>query len=58
LEKKLKPKSDNEEQSQRFVDTAKMLEVDESGKLFDRAFKKITPVIRKSTARKKSTNKK
>lgn len=56
--KNLKPEPDNEEQSQQFVDTAKMLGVDESGKMFDRAFKKITPIMRKATARKKSTNKK
>lgn len=33
-----KPKSDDEKQSQRFVETARKLESDESGKEFERAF--------------------
>lgn len=32
------PEPDDPEQSRRFVDTARSLEVDESGKVFDRAF--------------------
>jgi hypothetical protein len=39
--KKPKPKPDDKEQSQRFVETAKALEADESGKVFERAFKKV-----------------
>jgi hypothetical protein len=38
-----KPKSDDEEQSKRFIETAKKLEADESPEAFERAFKKIVP---------------
>jgi len=34
---KRKPKPDDKKQSQRFVETARKLEVDESGKKFNRA---------------------
>ena len=40
--KKKNPDPDDKEQSQRFVETAKALESDESGKLFERALKSIT----------------
>lgn len=36
-----KPLPDNPEQSQRFVETAKVLGSDESGKAFDRAIKVV-----------------
>ncbi len=39
--KKPKPKPDDKEQSQRFVETAHELEADETGKQFDRALKKV-----------------
>jgi hypothetical protein len=37
MPKKPKPEPDDTEQSQRFVETARKLEVDESGKSFERA---------------------
>lgn len=40
--KKPKPKPDDEEQSRRFVETARELVADESGKAFDRAISSIT----------------
>lgn len=40
---KQNPKPDDEEQSQRFVDTARQLGVDESGRSFERAFISINP---------------
>lgn len=39
--KKTKPKPDDKEQSQRFVETAKTLDVDKSGKAFENAIKII-----------------
>ena len=39
--KKAKPKLTDKEQSERFIETARKLGADESGKDFDRAFKKI-----------------
>ena len=42
-----KPKRDDKEQSQRFVETAKQLEVDKSGKSFDRALKAVVHKIKK-----------
>lgn len=50
--KKPKPEPDNKEQSSRFVETAKALGVDESGKDFDRAMKSVIPP--KPTPKKKS----
>ena len=44
---KPKPKPDNEEQSRRFEETARALGVDESGKSFERAFKKVAPAKKK-----------
>lgn len=38
-----KPVPDDKEQSQRFVETAKMLGSDESGKNFDRALESVVP---------------
>lgn len=40
-EKPEDPKKDNPEQSQRFVETAKALECDESDKAFERALQKL-----------------
>jgi hypothetical protein len=40
---KPKPKLTDKEQSERFIETALELGVDESGKAFDRTFKKIVP---------------
>lgn len=34
-------------QAQRFVDAAKLVEADESGKVFQRAMKKIVPAAKK-----------
>ena len=43
MAKKKRVKKDDKEQSQRFVEKAKELSADESGRSFSRAFKKITP---------------
>lgn len=43
-----KPKTDDKEQSQRFVETARSIDVDESGKAFERAVK---ATIKKPTKR-------
>ena len=40
---KQKPKPDDPKQSERFVETAHKLEVDESGKSFERALRKVAP---------------
>lgn len=40
---KPKPKLTDKEQSERFIETARSLGVDESGKEFERALKKIVP---------------
>ncbi len=42
MARKKSVKKDDKEQSQRFVETAKELGVDESGRSFSRAFKNIT----------------
>jgi len=42
MARKPKPKPDDKEQSQRFVDTARELEVDETGEAFNDAFSKAT----------------
>jgi hypothetical protein len=42
--KTTRPKEDDKEQSARFIATARELEVDESGKEFQKAFAKIVPV--------------
>lgn len=47
-ELKKKPKPDDKEQSKRFIDTARELEADESGKLFELSLDKITPTKIKS----------
>ena len=43
--KKTKPEQDNKKQSQQFVETAKALGVDESGKSFERAIKVVVPPV-------------
>ena len=46
---KPKPKPDDAEQSKRFEETARALDVDESGKLFDRAIDNVvTPTAPRS----------
>ena len=42
--KKAKPKLTDKEQSERFIEIARQLDVDESGKAFERALEKIVPV--------------
>lgn len=42
-ESKQKPKPDDKEQSKRFIETARELEADESGKEFERVIKKVFP---------------
>lgn len=51
---KTKPKPDDKEQSSRFVETAKSLGVDESGKNFDRAMNLVAPSESKREPKKKS----
>jgi hypothetical protein len=43
MPKKKEPELDPKEQFKRFVETAHDLGVDESGKEFERAFKKVVP---------------
>ena len=50
MESKRKREPDDKQQSARFVETARALETDESGKSFARAFKKVVP---KSSGKKK-----
>lgn len=40
---KPKPKQDDKEQSKRFIEKAREIEVDESEEAFERAFKKVVP---------------
>jgi hypothetical protein len=47
---KAKPKPDDEAQSKRFVDTAREHEADESEKVADRAFKKVTNTKRRQSS--------
>ena len=47
MAKKPKQKPDDKEQSQRFVEAAESLEVDKSGKSFERAFKTVVHKIKK-----------
>jgi hypothetical protein len=49
--KKPNPKPDDPEESQRFIDMAREVEVDESEGAFDRAFKKVVPGNRRSGPR-------
>jgi hypothetical protein len=48
-----KPKQDDPAQSQRFVEAAKQIEADETGKVFARAIKKIVPAKRRTTTPKR-----
>lgn len=43
VKRKRKPKLEDKEQSRRFVETARKLEADESGKAFEREFRKVVP---------------
>jgi hypothetical protein len=43
MAEKPKPEPDDKEQSKRFIDTARELEVDESGKDFDKALNTLIP---------------
>lgn len=54
MAKKPKPEPDDKEQSSRFVETAKSLGVDESGKNFDRAMNLVAPSKSKPMPKKKS----
>ena len=49
---KKKRKPDDRQQSQRFVETAKKLEVDENGKAFERVLKSVQ--LKKNRAKEKS----
>jgi hypothetical protein len=54
MPKRKQPELAPKEQFKRFVETARKLEVDESGKDFERAFKKAVPP---KTARAKQSSK-
>ena len=45
--KRKKPKNTDKEQSERFIETARILEADENADKFERAFKKIIPEKRR-----------
>jgi len=51
VDKKQKLEPDDKKQSARFVETARALEADESGKSFARAFKKVLPKASKKKKR-------
>jgi len=51
MDKRRKREPDDKEQSARFVETARQLESDESGKQFARALRRIAP---KKAAKKKA----
>jgi hypothetical protein len=55
---KLKPKLTDKEQSERFVETARKLGVDESGKSFEKAFEAISKpkVLLRETRSPKNTD--
>ena len=46
--KKAKPKLTDKEQSERFIETARELGVDEGGREFERAFKQIVKIKKQS----------
>ncbi len=48
MPKKTKAEPDDPEQSKRFVDTARAIEVNESGNLFARAFGTVVPLKAKA----------
>jgi hypothetical protein len=50
VDTKPKPEPDDKEQSERFKETARQLETDESGEAFDRAFGVVTST--KNTGKK------
>lgn len=50
--KKAKPKLSDKEQSERFIETARKLGVDESGKTFEEAFSNIIRQDHAKTTRK------
>jgi len=50
MPRKPAPKPDDPEQVKRFIETARAAGADEDFKAFDRAFKKVVPVKRKSPA--------
>lgn len=52
MAKKPKPESDDKRQSQRFVETAKALGIEESNKSFQRAMSAIIPKKNKSSHKK------
>jgi hypothetical protein len=53
MAKKPKPKPDDKAQSQRFVEAAKLLGIDENSKLFEQATRIIIPSKEKGNANKK-----
>lgn len=57
MSRKSEPKRDDPKQSERFIETARKIEADESGEKFERAFKKVLRPQKHphSTARKESS---
>lgn len=55
MTKKLKPEPDDKEQSQRFVETARELGADESGKTFEMAI--VSTIAKKKSATNKKATK-
>ncbi len=49
--KKVRPKTKDKAQAERFIETARKLGADESGKSFEKAFRKIVPVKSGKSAR-------
>ena len=53
-----KPKQDDKEQSKRFIEKARELEVDESGEAFERVVEKIVPPKQPPSDRSKAPQEK
>jgi hypothetical protein len=53
---KTKPKAEDKEQSSRFIETAKKLEADESGKAFDKVVGAVLPVTRKDSRKSRRSS--
>lgn len=57
MPKKNPPKPDETPQRERFIEKARELECDESGKTFERAFAKMVPPNKKKPTHEKSGSK-
>lgn len=54
MPRKPNPPPDDEDQAKRFIETAKMLESDKTGKTFDRAIGVVVPSIPQESINKKN----